>query len=78
MQLFSSLSIQLCNAPFQRRKLFIGQLMAHIGYGDRTAKLEQALDLCCNTEKKLVLTTDKDGATSEEFTTYLLDTLKTL
>ena len=55
-----------------------GQLMAHIGYGDRTAKLEQALDICCNTEKKLVLTTDKDGATSEEFTTYLLDTLKTL
>ena len=55
-----------------------GQLMAHIGYGDRTAKLEQALDICCNTEKKLILTTDKDGATSEEFTTYLLDTLKTL
>ena len=55
-----------------------GQLMAHIGYGDRTAKLEQALGICCNTEKKLVLTTDKDGATSEEFTTYLLDTLKTL
>lgn len=55
-----------------------GQLMAHIGYGDRTARLEQALDICCNTEKKLVLTTDKDGATSEEFTTYLLDTLKTL
>ncbi len=55
-----------------------GQLMAHIGYGDLTAKLEQALDICCNTEKKLVLTTDKDGATSEEFTTYLLDTLKTL
>lgn len=55
-----------------------GQLMAHIGYGDRTAKLEQALDICCNTEKKLVLTTDKDGATSDEFTTYLLDTLKTL
>ncbi len=28
-----------------------GQLMAHIGYGDRTAKLEKALDICCNTEK---------------------------
>ena len=55
-----------------------GQLMAHIGYGDRTAKLEKALDICCNTEKKLVVTTDKDGATSEEFTTYLLDTLKSL
>ena len=47
-------------------------------YGDRTAKLEKALDICCNTEKKLVVTTDKDGATSEEFTTYLLDTLKSL
>lgn len=45
---------------------------------DRTAKLEKALDICCNTEKKLVVTTDKDGATSEEFTTYLLDTLKAL
>ena len=44
----------------------------------RTAKLEKALDICCNTEKKLVVTTDKDGATSEEFTTYLLDTLKAL
>lgn len=47
-------------------------------YGDRTAKLEKALDICCNTEKKLVVTTDKDGATSEEFTTYLLDTFKAL
>lgn len=47
-------------------------------YDDRTAKLEKALDICCNTEKKLVVTTDKDGATSEEFTTYLLDTLKAL
>ena len=47
-------------------------------YGDRTAKLEKDLDICCNTEKKLVVTTDKDGATSEEFTTYLLDTLKAL
>ena len=56
----------------------VGQLMAHIGYGDRTAKLEQALDICCNTEKKLVVTTDKDGATSEEFTTYLLDTINAL
>ena len=55
-----------------------GQLMAHIGYGDRSAKLEQALDICCNTEKKLVVTTDKDGATAEEFTTYLLDTIHSL
>lgn len=55
-----------------------GQLMAHIGYGDRNRKLEKALDICCNTEKKLVVTTDADGATSAEFTDYLLDTLRKL
>lgn len=55
-----------------------GQLMAHIGYGDRNEKLEKALDICCNTEKKLVVTTDKDGATAAEFTDYLLDTIHSL
>ena len=55
-----------------------GQLMAHIGYGDRNEKLEQALEICCNTEKKLVVTTDTDGATAAEFTDYLLDTIHSL
>lgn len=55
-----------------------GQLMAHIGFGDRSAKLEQALDICCNQEKKQVVTTDKDGATAAEFTDYLLDTIHSL
>ena len=52
--------------------------MAHIGYGDRSEKLEKALDICCNTEKKLVVTTDTDGATAAEFTDYLLDTIHSL
>ena len=55
-----------------------GQLMAHIGYGDRNEKLEKALDICCNKEKKLVVTTDTDGATAAEFTDYLLDTIHSL
>ena len=55
-----------------------GQLMAHIGYGDRNEKLEQALEICCNKEKKLVVTTDTDGATAAEFTDYLLDTIHSL
>ena len=55
-----------------------GQLMAHIGYGDRNEKLEQALEICCNKEKTLVVTTDKDGATAAEFTDYLLDTIHSL
>lgn len=56
----------------------VGQMLAHIGYADRNQKLEKALDICCNQEKKLVVTTDTDGATSAEFTDYLLDTLKKL
>ena len=56
----------------------VGQLMTHIGYGDRKEKLEKALDICCNTEKKLVVTTDVDGATAAEFTDYLLDTICSL
>lgn len=55
-----------------------GQLMAHIGYGDRNEKLERALEICCNKEKKLVVTTDTDGATAAEFTDYLLDTIHSL
>lgn len=55
-----------------------GQLMAHIGYGDRNQKLEKALGICCNTEKRLVVTTDTDGATAAEFTDYLLETLSKL
>ena len=55
-----------------------GQLMAHIGYGDRSAKLSRALDLCCTTEKKLVITTDRNGATAAEFTEYLLETIRGL
>lgn len=55
-----------------------GQLMAHIGFGDRKERLEQALDICCRTERRLVIMTDSDGATAEEFTSYLLDTIKAL
>ena len=52
-----------------------GMLMAHIGYGDRKEILDKALDICTITEKKLVVTTDVDGATAAEFTDYLIDTI---
>lgn len=54
----------------------VGMLVAHIGYGDRKALLDNALDICTITERKHVVTTDKDGATAEEFADYLLETLK--
>ena len=55
-----------------------GMLMAHIGYADRKAILDEALDICTITERKLVVTTDVDGATSAEFTDYLLETVDKL
>lgn len=54
----------------------MGEMISHIGYPEKKNKLVQALDICTRTERKLVITTDKDGATSAEFTDYLLDTLE--
>lgn len=55
-----------------------GMLMAHIGYGDRKEILDKALDICTISERKLVVTTDVDGATAAEFTDYLIDTINKL
>ena len=54
----------------------MGEMMAHIGYGDRKSRLEKALDVCTVTERKVVVTTRPDGAIAAEFTDYLLETLK--
>lgn len=52
-----------------------GMLMAHIGYADRKAVLDKALDICTITERKKVVTTDVDGASAAVFTDYLLETI---
>lgn len=52
-----------------------GMLMAHIGYADRKAVLDKALDICTITERKKVVTTDVDGTSAAEFTDYLLETI---
>jgi isocitrate dehydrogenase (NAD+) len=51
-------------------------LLAHIGYGDRAEKLDKALDICTQKEKKVVLTGRSDGATSEQLADYIMDTIK--
>jgi isocitrate dehydrogenase (NAD+) len=50
-------------------------LLRHIGHEDRATRLEMALDICGNLEKKLVLTGRDTGATADEFVAYLLATL---
>lgn len=51
-------------------------LLSHIGYQKHAQRLENALDLCLLHERKLVITGRADGATCEEFATYVKDNLK--
>lgn len=55
-----------------------GMLMAHIGYTQEGDKLLQALDICGQTEKRVVLTGRDTGATSEEFADYIMETIEKL
>jgi len=50
-------------------------LLNHIGYPDKSKKLEMALDICSQFEKKLTITGRSDGATGEEFAKYIMDTI---
>ena len=56
----------------------VGQMLVHIGYGDRNDLLEKAMEICTVTEKKLTVTTFPEDASAAEFTDYLLDTIKNI
>lgn len=56
----------------------MGEMMAHIGFGDRKQILMDALDICTVTERKVVLTTFVEDASTKEFTDYLLETIRGL
>ena len=56
----------------------VGMMMAHIGYADRKAILDEALDICTITERKVVVTTMPEVASTKEFTDYLLETIDDL
>ena len=51
-------------------------LLSHIGYTAEASKLEKALDKCMYEEKKVVITGRSDGATSKEFSDYLMETIE--
>ncbi len=53
-------------------------LLAHIGYNDKADKLFKALEICSQTEKKVVLTGRSDGATSAEYSEYILETISNM
>ena len=54
-----------------------GLLVGHIGFPERRAKLEQALDICCDTERRVRMGFG-DGPTSTDFTDYLIETIQKL
>ena len=56
----------------------MGQMLIHIGYADRNNLLEQALEICTVTEKKLVVTSFVEDASAAEFTDYLIETIEKL
>jgi len=51
-------------------------LLNHIGYPEKSKKLEMALDICSQYEKKIRITGRSDGATGEEFAKYIMETLQ--
>lgn len=53
----------------------VAMLLDHIGYNVEATKLQMALDICGQFEKKLVMTGRDTGATSAEFSDYVLETL---
>lgn len=55
-----------------------GQMLQHIGYKNCNDLLEEALDICVEKERKVVLTTFTDGSSASEFTDYLIETIQKL
>lgn len=53
----------------------LGMLLEHLGYREEKSRLDKALNICTVTERKEVVTTFIQGASTGEFTDYLLSTL---
>ena len=53
-------------------------LLRHIGFNDKADKLSEALNICTETEKRVVVTGDTDGATCKEFGDYIMETIEKL
>jgi isocitrate dehydrogenase (NAD+) len=54
----------------------VAMMMSHIGEVEKGQKLNMALDICTQFEKKLVMTGRDTGATGDEFAQYVLDTVQ--
>ena len=53
-------------------------MLNHIGFKKQADLLNKALNICTETEKRVIVTGDRDGATCKEFADYLMDTVERL
>lgn len=53
-------------------------LLRHIGFVDKANKLNKAMAICTETEKKVVVTGTPAGATCKEFSDYLMETISNI
>jgi isocitrate dehydrogenase (NAD+) len=51
-------------------------MLNHIGYTELGGRLDKALDICQQYERKLVMTGRDNGANSQEYGNYVLDTMR--
>ncbi len=51
-------------------------MLRHIGFGAKADSLRDAMNICTETEKRIVVTGDKNGATCAQFADYVMETLK--
>ncbi|MDR1691042.1 MAG: isocitrate/isopropylmalate dehydrogenase family protein [Candidatus Methanoplasma sp.] len=54
----------------------VALMMDHIGEAEKGKKLNMALDICVQFERKLVMTGRNTGATGDEFAQYIMDTIQ--
>jgi len=54
----------------------VALMMNHIGEAEKGERLTMALDICCQFEKKLVMTGRGTGATGDEFAEYIMETVQ--
>ena len=56
----------------------VEMLLRHIARASIADKLAKAMDICCESEKKVVVTGNRDGATCHAFGDYVMETLAKL
>jgi len=53
----------------------VAMMLNHMGETEKGRRLEMSLDVCCQFEKKKVMTGRSNGATGDEFAQYIMDTM---